>query len=769
MSTVATLDPSVRLTPHATPSPATAAAGVTALCDELLQIIERIHATPLGKIEGTAVEPNSPLVRFQAVRIDTAIAIAHLPKKVLSSETGHHIRQTLRTVLKSGLQDSPPTTDELQLAQNLSAHHPGGPGLLAAMLLTAAWQWPEAPHFSLVPDELWGDYSTWLFTPPQGFSAEGDAQRYAQHVLKRLEDLVGWTRRNLGSTTVRAALDAYLATATSIPLYFAPHSLRRHAEVRAELLSKAIGAHRDLYDPLPEPRHGRRLRVGFVNRHFGSQTETYTTLPTFEQLDDTRFDVQLFAHHLHGSELENYARDHAQAIHLLPSDFPGQLSMLREAQLDVIVFGTNVTAVFNEVTRLALYRCAPLQVVNNSSCITSGMPHVDLYVSGDLTESPNAPTHFAERLGLLPGPAHAFNYEADRQESTTAWTREALGIPADATVFVTAANYFKIIPEMQLAWAQLLARVPGSYLLVHPFNPNWSSSYPIDRFCSEFDGALVAAGVDPNRLRVSTERFPSRSDVKSLLSVGDIYLDTFPFGGVNSLIDPLELGIPPLTWEGETFRSRMGSALLRKLGVEELIATNLEDYLDIAIRLTRDNAFRQEIKSRLSLAIERTPHFLDPLAASDAFGDLLETAFDEISLVGTAAFRADRTPLRATHATPLDAFSRHQHAVELLAQGRAVRAASYLTAALQHDEGNAQLWFDAARAFRSAGQPQTAIQALETCLRIDATHTEAWIVLTELAEAAGSLELAQEALSCALQLAPANPKVVQLATRLQTA
>jgi protein O-GlcNAc transferase len=106
--------------------------------------------------------------------------------------------------------------------------------------------------------------------------------------------------------------------------------------------------------------------------------------------------------------------------------------MLRDARLDVIVFGTNVTAVFNEVTRLALYRSAPLQVVNNSSCITSGLQHIDLYISGDLTESPEAHAHFSERLGLLPGPAHAFNYEADRQTPTTQWTREMLGVPDDA-------------------------------------------------------------------------------------------------------------------------------------------------------------------------------------------------------------------------------------------------------------------------------------------------------------------------------------------------
>ena len=38
-------------------------------------------------------------------------------------------------------------------------------------------------------------------------------------------------------------------------------------------------------------------------------------------------------------------------------------------------------------------------------------------------ESAEAPAHFSERLALLPGPTHAFNYEADRLEPTTSWTR----------------------------------------------------------------------------------------------------------------------------------------------------------------------------------------------------------------------------------------------------------------------------------------------------------------------------------------------------------
>src|SRR5690606_5218882 len=116
----------------------------------------------------------------------------------------------------------------------------------------------------------------------------------------------------------------------------------------------------------------------------------------------------------------------------LPEEIDGQLAMLRAAALDIVVFGTNVTAVYNEVTGIALHRVAPLQVVNNSSCITSGLPEADIYVSGTLTETEESAMNFSERLALMPGPTHAFNYEADREEPQMPCTRAEFGIPDEA-------------------------------------------------------------------------------------------------------------------------------------------------------------------------------------------------------------------------------------------------------------------------------------------------------------------------------------------------
>ncbi|MEO6875486.1 MAG: glycosyltransferase [Opitutaceae bacterium] len=700
---------------------------------------------------------------LQAALRTASADLAAMPRADLQSPAVTAARDLLLTVSASGAHDRAVEAADLQQAEVAAAK--GGPGLLAAMLVTPAWQWPAAPALANTPHGLWGAYTAWLFAVPQGFSAIGDADKYAAHILLRLEEMVTSLERNSTAPAARAALDAYTRHASGIPLYFHAGNLRRHAELRGRLLalflSKETRETRGAEVPAPT-RAGRRLRVGFVNRHFGPQTETYTTLPSFEQLDPERFEVILFACHRNGTPLEDYCRTRAQEFHVLPRDLTGQLAALRAAGLDVVVFGTNVTAVANEVTWLALHRVAPLQVVNNSSCITTGFPAIDLYVSGTLAETKNASAQFTERLALLPGPAHAFNYEADRAEATTTWNRAQLGLPEDATVFVSAANYFKIIPEMQHTWARLLAAVPDSYLLLHPFNPNWSSSYPIKQFCADFDRVLAAHGVAGSRLVVSSMKFPSRTDVKELLRLGDVYLDTFPFGGVNSLVDPLEVGVPVVAWEGDSFRSRMGAALLRTLETPELVATDEAGYLATAAQLAADSAGRRELGQRLQARMERMPIFLDTLAASDAFGALLETAYDELAAVGRAVFRRTHTPILAQASEPASAALRHQFGRQLLTLDRPERALAYLLAAVQHVDHDAGLWHDLAMAFQALKQPAQALQAAEACLRLDVRNVEGWLLIAELAREAGHKEFFLEARTMLQELAPTDSRVWEL-------
>src|SRR5262249_57105976 len=140
-----------------------------------------------------------------------------------------------------------------------------------------------------------------------------------------------------------------------------------------------------------------------------------------------------------------------------------------------IFLGTNTTAVTNDITLLALHRLARIQVAGVCSCTATGMRNVDYYLSGRLSEPSDAQAHYTERLLMVDGPAHCYDFAGEAASAPTQpLSRQDLGIPDDAVVFVSGANFYKILPELDEIWMRILAAVPASRLLLYPFNPNWS-------------------------------------------------------------------------------------------------------------------------------------------------------------------------------------------------------------------------------------------------------------------------------------------------------
>jgi SAM-dependent methyltransferase len=523
--------------------------------------------------------------------------------------------------------------DETALADALQARLQSAPGdlgaLTALMLYRPAHLAQVLPRFRETPAWLRADLVKYVFRDPTFFRQRGEADAYAAHYRQCLERLAAELDA-LPAPAARELATLYANHASLLPLYFAQGNTRDIYRLRAQVLELALTDTTALELP-PAPAVPRtRLRVGFLNAHLGPQTETYSTLPTFEGLDRSRFEVVLFTQTRNGSSLESYARGRADRLVELGGTVTAQVERIRQEELDIILIGTNVTAVTNQMALLALHRLARVQLLTNSSPVTSGMRHMDGYITGTLTTLPTEQAHFTEKLLFLDGPAHCFNYQVDAAPARISFDRQMAGIAADAVVFVSGANFFKLVPELQDTWARILAAVPGSRLLLHPFNPNWSDRYPIKQFMREVRGTLARRGVRPEQLIISSDTLPGREDVKRLLALGDVYLDSYPFAGVNSTVDPLELGMPVVCREADTFRSRMAGSLLRELGVPDLVVTSEEAYFDLAVRLATDAAFRAEKHRQLEAAMRRQPRFLDPAAYGREMGKLLERAFAEL-------------------------------------------------------------------------------------------------------------------------------------------
>lgn len=540
--------------------------------------------------------------------------------------------QLHRVLLASGVRDELLQGEEAEIAGVIAqaladmpdpAERPGL--LLAAMLYLYPHEWPKRPPLLAVPAWLVDEYLKVLLAPPALFRREGEAEAYVDFATAWLAEVhasvtahaatvLGW--RQIGERVVNGL--------SLVPAYFNGRNLKELYRLRAGIIETvlATGGHRLDHAFAPRGRRAR-LKLGILAAHFQPGSETFAMLPLYRHLDRQRFEIVLFS--LDGSQhaLRDACAGFADQFVVLPPEIPRQVATLRGHDLDLIVIATNTTAVTNGVTLLAAHRLARTQIASVCSCTTTGFRNVDWYLSGQLSEpATGAQAHYTERLACVAGAAHCYDFgpEAVRAPERRL-SRAELALPSDAVVYASGANFYKIVPELDHVWAEILARVPGSYLALYPFNPNWSSSYPAGAFLDRLTAALTRAGVDPSRLLVFPVA-PGRADILERLRLADVYLDSFPFSGATSLLDPLEVGLPALALDGGCFRNLVAPAILREAGLDELVARDVDDYVARAVRLGTDRAWRESLAARVRAL--QNPRFRDPVAYAAEVGPLFE-------------------------------------------------------------------------------------------------------------------------------------------------
>ena len=497
--------------------------------------------------------------------------------------------------------------------------------LLARMLLAPAHRGLVCLAPEKIPSWLLEDYFTYIFHAPQVFVAFGEAELYHSHLLQWAHMVHKRTCSSPSAVMTRRLASVFAVKVNGIPLYLSLNNTRELMQLRATILEFILlqnGASIDSKQS-KRPKGRPKLKIGFLSAHFGAQTETHVTLPAL-QLKREKFEICMFAVSSNPGPIEEYCRSFADSFTLLPNELASQVKAIREAKLDIVIIGTNITAVTNQISLIALHRLAPIQLASYCSPASTGMRHIDGYLTGTLNNYQGLQDHFSEKLYFCEGPPGCLDYTVESPGSGKTFNRANLGMAEDDLVFINAAACFKILPEMQETWAKILAAVPKSRLLLLPFNPNWSNAFPVKQFERTLAEACARHGVGRERF-ILAGSLPSRADVKALERIADVYLDMSPFSGSISIIDPLELGLPIVVQEGSTHRSRMASALLKEIDLPELITTDEAAYIALAVRLGTNAPYRRQLNDRILAAMARRPKFLNPQAYAEGLGALLES------------------------------------------------------------------------------------------------------------------------------------------------
>ena len=274
------------------------------------------------------------------------------------------------------------------------------------------------------------------------------------------------------------------------------------------------------------------------------------------------------------------------------------LSSLRDNDFQVAYFPDVGMTHFSIM--LANMRLAPIQIATSGHSVSTWGADVDYFLSGADVELPENPErNFSERLVLLPGFGAIHNRPL----------YEPVGRTKSASEFIVNCPWFAQKVNFRLcALLQKIISASKKKLRLRIFVGSslvrQSDFLPFVR-----DLKLAVTGAE---LEVVLNR--PYNEYMKLMEEGDLALDSFHFGGCNTIADSLFLCKPTVAYEGDKWYNRIGSQMLRAAGLPELIATNDDEYVQITTRLIHDDSYRRQICDRLS-AVDSDATVFDNSAA----------------------------------------------------------------------------------------------------------------------------------------------------------
>jgi predicted O-linked N-acetylglucosamine transferase (SPINDLY family)/cellulose synthase/poly-beta-1,6-N-acetylglucosamine synthase-like glycosyltransferase len=483
---------------------------------------------------------------------------------------------------------------------------------------------------SVSSDGLLNEYLQFLLSVQCYFQEIGEADNYYQYLQKCIDYLHTFIFSNSDSESGYEIANNFTQATNFIPAYFNEANLKDIYVKRAEIIEYFLQLKGYKIDYEFTDRHinRRKIRIGILANSFSPSVETYTHLPIFEYMSGD-FEVILYSLKVTGHSLEQYCQLSANSFKLLPQQLSLQVNTIRADDIDILFVATNVTTVTNQICLLATHRLARIQVTVSGSMVTTGMRNIDYAISGTLTDpSPTAQEQYQEKLIKLEGSAHCFSYGTEEGKITTPIQRNNLGIPENAVVFISCANYLTIIPELIETWAKIITQVPNSVLVLLPFSQNSSNDYPKLQFINHLNSIFIKYRLETKRLIVlDPQPVPDREDTKEYYKIADVYLDSFPFAGITYLIEPLQVNLPVIARQGNCFRSAMGAAMIKTLNIPDLVADSEESYIQLAVALGNNAEFRQQKSDEIKVAMQNNPSFLDSRAYSAKMGNLFQELF----------------------------------------------------------------------------------------------------------------------------------------------
>jgi predicted O-linked N-acetylglucosamine transferase (SPINDLY family) len=340
----------------------------------------------------------------------------------------------------------------------------------------------------------------------------------------------------------------------------------------------------------PDPE--RRLRIGYVTAHFRRASSASAFGPVILGRDREKFEAVCYSGTIQPDGITEQFRRSADLWRDTRGVSDDALArQIRDDKIDILVDLAGHMAGH----RLAVFarRPAPVQVTGWGQANGTGLRTIDYLLSDPISIPYDERPHFAEYVADLPcslcfAPPGGLDGVAP--------------LPAFAKGQVTFGCFNRVAkvtdPVLDL-WARLLARVPGSRLLLK------DAGYESEANRGRVLAALARHGVEA--ARVAFLGYTGQAEHLNAYRDVDIALDPFPLSGGITTLEALWMGVPVVTLKGRTIAGRGPAAILGALGLTDYVAESEPRYIEIAQAAARDIRGLGELRQKLRPRFAASP------------------------------------------------------------------------------------------------------------------------------------------------------------------
>jgi protein O-GlcNAc transferase len=383
--------------------------------------------------------------------------------------------------------------------------------------------------------------------------------------------------------------------------------LRRHGELCAQLMGDWL---QGLALTVPHRGNRDRIEVGIVSAHVFDHSVWNAIIKGWvTNLDAKRFSLSIFHLGIQCDEETAFARSSVSHFEEGQKSVNEWVRSILSRRPDVLIYaeiGMDPTTL-----RLASLRLAPVQAATWGHPETTGLPTIDYYLSADLLEPAGADAHYTESLVRLP--SLGVHYKPLPVPHADPDLR-ALGIDGTRTVLLSPGAPFKYSPRHDWVFVEIARRTEDCQLVFFAGRSADITALLHGRLRAAFS----AAGLDFDR-HVKFIPWLDRANFHGLMKRADVFLDSIGFSGFNTAMQAVDCGLPIVTREGRFMRGRLGSAILDRMELSDLVAKSEEAYIDLAVKLASDAHYRQSVRTRMAQSKATLYNDTEPIRALEAF------------------------------------------------------------------------------------------------------------------------------------------------------